>query len=184
MATSDLPPPSPWRTSKAKRYLRSLLLDSSSWIHKVTAEEAHAAEPQFACYPLKNFKTNYKSMQASTKIEQSAIAFDQKAFEAEMNSFPRKPATERGYLFWDGHRAQAQLADDVKEGRTRGKKPSDLRQEREEFQEFPLPVFRSHKYQEERKLRENVYWQKRRNDKGRQTYQDQFQKLQGGDPAP
>lgn len=180
MAT-DNPPPSPWRISKAKGYLRSLLLDSSSWIHGLTAEQAHASEPQFTRYPLKNFKSNYKSMQLSTKKENDAIAFDQKTFDAEMISFPRKAATERGYLFWDGHPAQVQLADDVKEGRTTGKKPSDLREEREEYREFPLHVFRNHKYQEERKQNERVYWQKKRNDKGRQTYQDHA-RMQGGDP--
>jgi hypothetical protein len=174
----DLLPPSPWRKSKAKAYLRSLFLDESSWIHLVTADEAHAMDAQFQRYPLKNFKPNYKSLQASMIVEHDAIAFDQLAFDAEKVAIPRRPATERGHLFWDGHPAVNLLAKDVKEGRSKGKKPRQLREERSEYKDFPERVFREHKYQEERKQSAKVYWQKKRNDDSQKKHDKEVRKQQ------
>ena len=142
----------------------------------MSVEQAHESEPLFKIYPLKNFKNNFKSLQESVRVEQAAIGFDQRAFEAESTAFPRNEATERGYLFWDGHQAQGQLAKDVKEGRTNGKLPRQLQQERDSYQQFPGHVFRQHKYQEERKLREKVYWQKKRNDLAQKKHHKQQQK--------
>lgn len=173
------PPLSPWKNSKAKAHLRVLLLDESSWIHQAASvDEAHAAEALFKRYPLKNFKSNYKSLQASIAVERSAIGFDQIAFDAEKIAFPRNAETERGYLFWDRHPAQALLATDVKEGQSKSKKPSELRLERHEYQQFPESVFRQHKYQEERKQREKVYWQKKRNDMAKKKHDKEVRKMQ------
>lgn len=171
-------PLSPWRKSKAKEYLRSLFLDESSWIHLVTAEEAHASHDQFQRYPLKNFKPNFKSLQASMIVEQDAIAFDQMALDREKIAIPRGPATERGNLFWNRHPAENLLAKDVKEGRSKGKKPRQLRQERSEYQDFPESVFREHKYQEERKQSAKVYWQKKRNDDAQKKHDKEVRKQQ------
>jgi hypothetical protein len=93
------PLPHPWRTSRAKELLRELLLDSSSWVHLLTDEQIHEAEPIFKQYPLKNFKTNYSNMKASTEMEQAAINFDQRTLLSDNTIFPRKVMTERGYLF-------------------------------------------------------------------------------------
>jgi hypothetical protein len=51
-------------------------------------------------------------------------------------------------------------------------KPKDLWETREEYKAFPLDVFRNHKYREERKQKEKVYWQKKRNDKARKTHEE------------
>ena len=174
----DRSTPSPWRTSKAKALLRGLFLDESSWIHHASAEEAYAAEAQFKRYPLKNFKSNFKSLKASMQVERGALAFDQRAFDAERTALPRDAVTERGYLFWDRHPAQTLLASDVKDGQSKNKKPREMRQEREEYMEFPESVFRQHKYQEERKAREKVYWQKKRNDIAKKTHDKEVRKMQ------
>jgi hypothetical protein len=176
------PPPSPWRKSRAKDRLRELLTDESSWIHALSAdaEQIHQSDPLFKRYPLKNFKTNFKNMKEAIKVEKSAIAFDQRALEQEKQAFARNPITERGYYFWDRHPAQQLMAEDVKAGRTFDKKPRDLQRERPEFQEFPLSVFRGHKYQEERKVKEGVYWQKKRNDTARKKHFEDVQIIGGG----
>jgi hypothetical protein len=65
------------------------------------------------------------------------------------------------------------MAEDVTSGRTLQMKPSALRETRAEYQEFPLAILRRHKYQEETKVREGVYWQKKRNDKARKKHEEQ-----------
>lgn len=166
-----LPPLSPWRNSRAKQRLYDLLLDESSWVQLLDVEEVHASDIGFNRYPLTNFKTNFKTLKDAIEAEKDAVDFDQNAFHDE-KTIGRKPLTERGYKYWDGHVAQGLLKDDVQGGATKNTTPSDLWQSRPEYMEFPLAVFRGHKYQEERKLKETVYWQKKRNDKARKKHHE------------
>jgi hypothetical protein len=160
--------PAQWKNSAARALLVRLLRDESSWIHQATSvEQVYENEPLFKRYPLKNFKTNFKNLKDSIKEETDAIDFDQHALEKQNERFPRNPRTTRGNPFWDGHDAQRLMAEDVKAGMTVHMKPSALRET--EYQEFPLSILRGHKYQEERKHREAVYWQKKRNDKARKN---------------
>jgi hypothetical protein len=164
---------SPWRSSRAKEHLHELLLDQSSWVHILTDEQIHEAEPLFKQYPLKQFTTNISNMnKAAIVIEGAAIEFDQLALDSDNYRFPRKDVSERGYDFWDGHDAQRLLAADVKEGRTARMKPTQLHQSRDKYKELPLAVFRSHISQEELKKREKVYWQNKRNDKARKNHEN------------
>lgn len=177
-------PPPVWRNSPAKSLLTKLLWDESSWIHQQSTsciEEVYEAEPLFKLYPLKNFKTNFKNLKVSIQEEKDAIHFDQVAFESESDFFPRNPTTKAGNPFWDRHEAQRLMAEDVKAGRTLQMKPSVLRESRSEYQEFPLAILRNHKYQEERKEREGVYWQKKRNDRARKKHDERdVRSLQAG----
>jgi hypothetical protein len=171
--------PGQWKNSTARVLLVRLLSDESSWIHQAASiEQVYESNPLFKSYPLKNFKTNFKNLKDSIKEERDAINFDQRALEKEREKFPRNGLTPRGNPFWDGHDAQKLMAEDVKAGRTLHVKPSALRATRVEYQEFPLPVFRGHKYQEERKEREGVYWQKKRNDKARKKHEKEVNRLQ------
>ena len=72
------------------------------------------------------------------------------------------------------------MAEDVKAGRTVQMKPAVLRETRVEYQDFPLAILRNHKYQVERKEREAVSWQKKRNDKARKKHDKEVRKLQAG----
>jgi hypothetical protein len=163
----------PWAKSEAKQLLCKLLADESSYVHAsgMGVDEIYNSDPLFKQYKIENFKTNYRNLSAKLKVERSSIEFDQEAFEREKQKFPRKDQTERGYKFWDGHQAQQLMRDDVKNNLTTSLKPSILREMRSEYQEFPLEVLRQHKYQEERRQRENVYWQKKRNDKARAKHE-------------
>jgi hypothetical protein len=175
-ATSESPPP--WRNSRAKKLLERLLKDQSSWIHILTDEQIHDAEPLFKQYPFNNFKTNLNNMKEKLAQEAAAIEFDRVALDSDTAHFPRNPVTERGYKFWDGHEADKLLEDDVKEARSQGTKPRILHESRDEYKEFPLAVFRNHKYQAERKAREAVYWQKKRNDKARKQHAQDVEQMQ------
>jgi hypothetical protein len=171
-------PPPPWKKSPAKALLEQLLSDESSWIHTIArVEEVHATEPLFQLYPLKNFKTNFKNLKDSIRQESDAVKFDEMAFSKEKELFPRNPLTKSGNLFWDRHDAQRLMAEDVKEGRTLDIKPSALQATRAEYQDFPLDILRGHKYQQERKEREGVFWQKKRNDKARKKHEKEARQL-------
>jgi hypothetical protein len=139
----------------------------------LTDEQVHNSNELFKRYPLRNFKTNFKTLKKAVEVEQGAIEFDELALEADNQRHPRNPLTERGYPFWDKHAAQRLLSEDVRAGKTQNLKPSELWLTRLEYQDFPLSVFRDHKYQEERKMTEGVYWQKKRNDKGRKDHENQ-----------
>ncbi len=176
--------PPQWKTSAAKKLLVRLLSDESSWVHQSTSvEEVYEAEPLFKLYPLKNFKTNFKNLKESMKEERDSIHFDQAAFEKERALFPRNPTTKGGNPFWDRHDAQRLMVEDVKAGRTVQMKPSVLRDTRVEYQDFPLEVFRNHIYQEERKEREAVYWQKKRNDKAKKKHDKEVRQLHAGNDS-
>jgi hypothetical protein len=172
-ATSSRRRTAQWKNSDAKALLVRLLSDETSYIHQLASvEEVYAAEPLFKCFPLKNFKTNFKNLKDSIKEEKDAIEFDQTALNSDKDKFPRSATTKSGNLFWDGHAAQRLMSEDVKAGRTVHMKPSVLQKERIEYQDFPLSILRQHKYQEEeRKEREAVYWQKKRNDKARKKHE-------------
>jgi hypothetical protein len=164
--------PEPWRKSKAKELLVDLLADESSYIHAygMDEDEIYNSDPLFKQYKKENFKTNYRNLIAKIQLERSCVEFDQQALDNEKQKLPRNSRTERGYKFWDGHEAQRLMKEDVKEKRTK-MKPKDLRETREEYQEFPLHVLRQHKYQAERAEKEGVYWQKKRNDDARKKHE-------------
>lgn len=165
--------PEPWKKSKAKKLLEELLADESSYIHAcgMDVSDIYDSDPLFKLYKIENFKTNYRNLLAKRELDRSCVEFDQSAFDNEKRLFPRNQQTERGYKFWDGHDAQRLMRDDVKEKRTIGVKPNDLRETRVEYKEFPLHVLRQHKYQAEKTEKEGVYWQKKRNDDARKKHE-------------
>jgi hypothetical protein len=179
MPTTGAPArPMPWLKSNAKKLLVSLLEDESSYIHAegMTADTIYNSEPLFMQYKIENFRTNYKNLKEKHELELQSIDFDQAAFDKERVLFPRKDTTARGYPFWDKHEARVLMKEDV-EMNLSNMKPKDFRITRDEYKQFPPAVFRQHKYQEERKQREKVYWQKKRNDKARKKH-EQFMKKQ------
>jgi hypothetical protein len=168
----------PWAKSKAKQLLGKLLADESSYIHSMDVDKIYNSDPLFTQYKIGNFKTNYRNLAAKFEMERSCVKFDKDAFDKEKHKFPRKEQTERGYKFWDEHEAQRLMREDVKENRTKGVKPNDLRESRVEYKDFPPDVFREHKYQEERRQRAAVFWQKKRNDEARKKHEKYLRKNQ------
>lgn len=62
------------------------------------------------------------------------------------------------YPRWDGSAAQRLLKEDIEEGEHKQLQPRELRMTREEYQVFPLHVFRKHIHQEVRSRTETPYW--------------------------
>lgn len=77
---------------------------------------------------------------------------------------PRRELTDRNIPFWDTHSAKKLLENDVADGTANAMaSKKQLWQSRDEYQKFPLSVFRDHFYQERRKQLAGPYWQRKRN---------------------
>ena len=77
------------------------------------------------------------------------------------------PANARGYPSFQGSEAERLLQLDMDLGKHDRFKPKELYSQREEYQEWPLTVFRNHIHQEIRKRIEGKYW--------KEYKQEQFQ---------
>ncbi len=162
---------SPWQHSKAKKKAIKLLDDPNSYVHDMDPLLIHANDDDFRRYRADRFKDNFTRLKTTMYAAKKAITFDSDAFARERRAFPRNPISDRGYLRWDGHIAQKQLAQDVKNNLFEGLKPIDIHARKDRpYNQFPLEVFRKHLYQERRKQLEAVAWQDCRNKKGYKKY--------------
>jgi len=84
---------------------------------------------------------------------------DEQAFasDSHLRTAAAKPHS-RPYPRWDGSEAQRLLKTDIENGLHKQMTPKPLRETRQEYQEFPLPVFAGHIGQEVRSLTESPYW--------------------------
>jgi hypothetical protein len=168
-----MPPPA-WGKSPAKAKLIELYRDKHSWIHLCLPQQIYDTEPLFNQYPWNNFRNNFNRLMDTIDREEECVAFDQAAFEHYRSKKPRAEQTVRGEPFYDGHRAQALLKAFVKQqdqewkekSIERKKLPAEVYALNAAYREFSLPTFRNHYYREMRALREEVYWQKKRNRDG------------------
>jgi hypothetical protein len=164
------PPPSPWRNSTAKARLRGLLKDKSSWVQSCTAQQAWESDPGFKRYRKDRFVTNFNNLKEAIGLENEFVDFDNAAFNDHNRLFPRNATTERGEPFWDTHPAKKLLEEDVKLGRVSNRQPKDIQQDFQEYKDFKPSTFRNFLHHEIRRQREEVYWQKKRNDQSAETH--------------
>ncbi|KAL7530545.1 hypothetical protein ACHAXR_003551 [Thalassiosira sp. AJA248-18] len=113
----------PWKKSKAKALLSKLIADENSRAHQMTAEEIYKSHPWFQLYPLKNFKTNIKTLQKATSELKKIVREDEREIWSELVAFPRPELTCRGYPFWHIHPARKLLEKDVTDGKADQMKP-------------------------------------------------------------
>jgi hypothetical protein len=145
-------------------------------VQPLTPAEIHAKDPDFQRYPEHLFKPNCARLKETIKTESNAINFEEAAFTKEQKSFPRNAMTSRGEPFWDTHEAKRLLEADVKAGKKL--KPKDLRDTRDDYKSFSLPVFTKHVHQEQSRQLATVAWQHRRNKQGRKRHDKEVKQLQ------
>ena len=160
--TSEEPPPppplSPWRYSKTKKQLIKDIKDGN--IDWMPPKEVHAFRPEYEKRPYTNFRNNLKNLRDSLHMfigladEDEAALLHDEALNLRKNSKP--------YPRWHGSEAEGLLKVDIDNGLYVPKKARELHNSREEYQEFPLEVFRGHIHQENRSRRERPYWLARR----------------------
>jgi hypothetical protein len=143
-----------WKNSKAKALLIRLLLDSTSDIHNKSPEEVWESSEWFQKFPMHRFVGNLMNIKETLEVKGKVVKEDILLIEAELAALKLSNMTKRGYPHWHTHAAKKLLADDVMLEQNKAMKPKDFRVTRQEYKEFPLDVFRSHIYQEQRKQRE------------------------------
>ena len=147
------------------------------FLQNLRPEAVLQSSPLFQPYA-KNFKANYARLRSKIVGNRANIDFDNEAFRQEQLAFPRPILTNRGYPFWGGSRAeqllraelvvaQNQMIEEVEK-----MQPMDLYNgaHRAEYHKFPLEIFRNHFYKARTSLRGDVYWQVKRNQKGRKQH--------------
>ena len=166
---------SPWRSSKAKKRLNALLRDESSWVQGLAPFQIWFHDKEFKKYPQSNFKTNCQNLIDKVLGEQDAVDYDKMAVTNDRQLFPPNQVHR-----YEGSAAQKKLKEDVESGRSKSMPPHVLWETTPEYRATfeSARRFRSHKYKEERVLTEKVYWQKKRNDKGRKKHESELAKMQ------
>lgn len=158
----------PWKTgnkmSKACAFLFKLFMDRTNGVQNMEKEKLWRSHKSFQDYPLNDFKGYVDKIAEKTDVRRRLVQEEEEAFRVYAISNPRRELTDRNIPFWDTHSANKLLEEDVADGavNTMASK-KELWQSRDEYQKFPLDVFRYHFYQEQRKQLAGRYWQQARN---------------------
>ena len=139
----------------------------------MTPEEIWDSWPPFQQYPFSNFEQYLKTVMNAAANEKEIAAINEEEIYRDLLAYPRDEVTDRGYPYWDTHRARPLLEVDIRNGIADTMKPKELQDTRSEYKEFPLGVFHDHIYQERRRHRQEPGWQAKRNEQARKMYQDE-----------
>ena len=131
----------------------------------MSLDQIYNSSALYSDYKKNSFKRNCRNLQKAITEEQKKVDFDH---QAVARFPPRQSLTERGYPFWDRSEAQRVLKLELASGQIANLKPSTVYIRNNEYQKFPLAVFRNHLYKEQSRLKTTAYWQvqrKRKNTK-------------------
>jgi hypothetical protein len=181
VAVNQTDPPSPWEHSRAKAYLANRLenRDDPIYVQNMKSEAVWNLNPGlFHRYNKALFKSNYRTLRKKIVLERDGVDFDAEAFRQEQQAFPRAELTKRGHLFWDRSEAQRLLREELGDEGLSSEELSNLKatdlyngENKVEYQKFPIKIFRNHFYKVKTNLKAGVFWQQKRNRKGRQQYE-------------
>jgi hypothetical protein len=168
-------PPSPWRNSHAKQLLKEDIV-AGRVTSSMPAKEVYAMRPKwYKAYKFQNFKSNLENLHKRTSKDQNRASEDLSAFLHDMQ-IPRPqavaPAAAVAYPRWQDSEAEKLLKNDLEAGMgTSSIKPEQLWNSREEYQAFPLTVFRKHIQQELRAELATGYWLNKKKEKEKKKQQ-------------
>lgn len=134
---------------------------SGKYPESMDVESIYADQQEYRQYVWNNFKTNCNNLRASIAAEIGRANEDAANLAADMSLHPPNATVgEDGSIYrrWAGSDAERLLKDDVDHGRHLSLTPSQLRNSRLEYQEWPLKVFRDHITQEVRSRKTQAYW--------------------------
>ena len=167
-------PPSPWQFSRAKAHLKACLEDPKDLLYQLqwTPEEVYRSNSLYWPYEKNKFKTNYRSLRRKIESNRRAIEFDEMAVKKEMEEFKRPPVTDRGCPFWDTSEAKKLLKEELASNPDiKSMKASDVQLRHVEYQKFPKAVFANNLQHMKSSLNQSVFWQVKRNRKGRTNHE-------------
>ena len=164
------PKPKPWQHSDAKKTLKKALLDPKSPIHTMSVEEILDTDARYKQYP--KFKSYYESLKQKVEADKMRVELDDLAVKMHNLSFPK--SSGKGYPYWPDHPAKALLEVDVANEVHEEMKPSELRDTKQAYKEFPADVFRKRVNREKMKQKSASFWADKRNKKGMKKYLKQI----------
>lgn len=148
----------PWAQSDAKVMLTQAILEGTV-TENSNLVELHASCNEYMEYEVARFKANCKNLIVALNSKEGRARFDSNAVAHDRALFPRAALTLRGIPFWDTSRAKVLLVADIDAKFDKGKTPKELWNERDEYKEFPLEVFRKHIDQERSKRKQSAFRQ-------------------------
>ena len=171
---------SPWYTStnnvsRAYSLLFMLYMDKSKsqTVRSMSDEEVWKSYPQFQVYELKKFKTHNKNMKILTRLGTELVEKEELSYQRDFLSMSSQ--IDRDVPLWNTHDAsdilQKHVADEVC-GIIDKTTPQKLWKSQEEYQDFPLRIFRKHIYQERQKQLAAPFWQHKRNANAQKKFEE------------
>jgi len=154
--------PPAWRNSPAKAVLRDGIIDKV-YLPEMGPEVVYASNEIFWQYKFANFKTNLTNLRLALARDIGRANSDAEYLAADLLNHPpiavaAQVLAGQGYPIWAGSEAEHCLKEDVDQGRHLMAAPKELYESRDEYQEWPLDVFRDHIYQELRRRKTQSYW--------------------------
>ena len=154
-----------WRFSKAKQLLWKDVVKERVTEHSDPSEVFLMRKEYF---PFKDKFAQYLEALLEKRASEQALADATSAAIANDRIARGPPANARGYPIFQGSEAERLLQLDMDLDKHNEFEPKELYGQREEYQEWPLTVFRNHIHQELRKRIEGKYW--------KEYKQERFQK--------
>lgn len=139
-----------WKKSKAKKLLFVDLSDGTIPLDAkdMPPQTVYLQRPEFSEIQYERFRTNLNDMRKNIRAKKTHAASDSVALAHDRAIHPKKPLNHRGEPRWEGSEAERLLKVDIDNGMNEGQTPSELWKSREEYQYYPLTVFRKHVHQE------------------------------------
>jgi hypothetical protein len=141
---------SKWLNSDAKFLLREDIIagDVPEWME---SKAVYAMRPEYAEFKYENFRTNLIHLRENVVASRARMQADCEAYGHDRGVLSvlrdLEPVGQRR-LEWVESEAKPLLKRDIDEGKHHLLTPMQLYATREEYQAFPLKVFRKHIYQE------------------------------------
>lgn len=144
-------PAVPWADSEARHIL---LKDLAEGVVPMEPDESmptnviFTSHPEFATYGYRLFSSRLSGLRKIVKRDMSRAETDKQRFINFKANNETHSMTAHGYPEWDGSDARKKLIEDIDSGLVDTLEPAELWNLREEYEPFPLKVFRDHIYQE------------------------------------
>ena len=165
------------KISKGYSLLYSLLIEpNGTGIESMSVETIWQSHAAFRCYELQKFQVYYKKMVKLVKKHKKVISQDEADFQHDMALIYDKTCEETT-LVWHIHPAKTLLKMDVENGKASAMKPRELRETREEYQEFSVVKFCKEVHHEKQRQRAKPFWQWFRNKEARELHESQVKEM-------
>lgn len=115
-------PPTPWRSSRAKKLLFQQLCDGTTK-HFSGPTAIWRSNPLYKRYEKANFCNNYRTLKKAVEQGQKGAEKSQQAYDHDLPIILQR---RNEVFFWKGSDAQKQLREDVRNGFTDNKRPRQV----------------------------------------------------------